>query len=144
MFILVGLLILFIVFIICSYLKIEQKKLKIVLIVSVILLNFIPFPREEHQFSPEFAEYYEPQSLGLGWPMAFLKYYPTCVIDNQEGASVNMEKSIKGGAFNGENYLNFSENCPDGMKSPFQTTTPFIVDLLSAFLFILLINRFKK
>lgn len=150
---LIGLLIIFGIFLICWYLKIESAKKIYILVISVLLLNFLPLPRNEHLYSPELAEYYEPQSIGFGWPVAFLKYYPNCAVEYpyistkgqlREGYSVNTEKSLAEKPFSGKDYLLSDNNCPDGTKPAFFVILSFIINFLTAGVIIFLIRRLIK
>lgn len=150
---LIGLLILVGVFIICIYLKTETVKKVNILMLSVVFLNFIPIPRDEHIFIPELAEYYEPQSIGLGWPIAFIKYYPNCRMDYQdistngqlrEGYSINMEKSLENNPIRGKDYLFSDNNCPKGIRPAFDIILGLVINFVTAGALIFLIRKLIK
>jgi len=139
---LIGSIILLGVFLICQYLKIKQQRLRNILIIAVILLNIVPFPRDKHEFAPTFGEYYEPETLGFGWPMAIVKYYPNCETDNSY--SVDMEKSLRNNAFAGKNYLISNDNCPRGLRPLFDSVMRLVGDLLILGICIFFIKRLAK
>lgn len=52
----------------------KEKTFKL-LLVSIIILNFIPFPRNgDSEFGP-FLTFYGPPAWGLGYPAALIKFY---------------------------------------------------------------------